>query len=175
MPIGARRLLLGVSGETGPSYAPVQQTSNSGTLSSSLVLTLGTNVTAGDAVIIEVGTSSTDATVSSISGCGVIWYRATGIDQGTGLGDVEIWYGSDSSGGSGVATITFSGVCTNSANLTEWPDFELLDRTNAGTGNSPSTPSITPTRTNELVIAAGNTIVGTGIGSDPLLPTPIPT
>ena len=68
--------------------------------------TLAGGVTAGDALVLVIADqSSNSAIVSSVSGGGVTWAKATSTGS-TANGDAEIWYGLNSSGTGGSTAIT---------------------------------------------------------------------
>jgi RHS repeat-associated protein len=150
------------------SIVPVQSvTQNVGSVSeSSQTVTLTSNVTAGDALVMTVvgnPVSGTLPVVSSITGGGVTWVRGVSGGNST-VGDDEVWYGLNSSGGSGTTTITitmtastpgigawigeFSGVAASSALDTSG--------TNSGTGTTLSEPSMTTTSNGDLILGTTN-------------------
>jgi hypothetical protein len=127
-----------------------------------------TGITQGNVLILTVvDTSQTTGTlgVSSVSGAGATWARATGVDSL--IGSVEIWYGLNTtgSGGSQTVTVTLAGSDTAGCQLDEWTNVEnvagIVDsRHPPFTNNASSTsPSITPTvgRLNELLYVASLT------------------
>ncbi len=128
---------------------------------SSVTPTLSTGVTAGDALILVIADqSSNSATVSSVSGGGVTWAKATSTGT-TSDGDAEIWYGVNSSGTSGstVISVSLSGTTNvQIADVSEWSGVattSALDKSAHATGSSAtiSAGSITPTESGELIIS----------------------
>jgi RHS repeat-associated protein len=132
---------------------------------SSITVTLPANVKAGDTLILMVADNplSTIPKVSTVTGGGVTWVR--GANGGTNAaGDDEVWYGVNSTGGSGTTTITatmtagtdtlaayaaeFSGVATTSPLDTSG--------TASGTGKTAASPTLTTTTAGDLVFETSN-------------------
>ena len=127
----------------------------------SVTPTLTSGVTAGDALILTIADqSSNSAIVSSVSGGGVTWVKATSTGT-TANGDAEVWYGLDSSGTSGSTAITVTlnhSTNVQIANVSEWSGVATtgaLDKTNNAnnTTASISAGSVTPTVSGELIIS----------------------
>ncbi len=128
---------------------------------SSVTPTLTSGVTDGDALILVVADESDNsAIVSSVSGGGVTWAKATSTGTSAN-GDAEIWYGLDSSGTSGSTVITVTlnhSTNVQIADVSEWSGLATsgaLDQsTNANnTTASISAGSVTPTVSGELIIS----------------------
>ncbi|MGO9855004.1 MAG: beta strand repeat-containing protein, partial [Acidimicrobiales bacterium] len=128
---------------------------------SSVTPTLTSGVTAGDALVLTIADqSSNSAIVSSVSGGGVTWAKATSTGT-TANGDAEIWYGLNSSGTSGSTVITVTlnhSTNVQIANVSEWSGVATtgaLDKTNNANNNtaSISAGSVTPTVSGELIIS----------------------
>jgi hypothetical protein len=127
----------------------------------SVTPTLSTGITAGDALILVIGDqSSNSAIVSSVSGGGVTWAKATSTGSTTN-GDAEIWYGLNSSGTSGstVITVTVSGSTNvQIADVSEWSGVatsSALDKSAHANGSSASISagSVTPSQSGELIVS----------------------
>lgn len=137
-----------------------QSIQNASFASSSVTLTLLGAVTAGDLLVVaSFSSASPDPTITSITGGGVTWAKAVGVDEThAGHGYVEIWYGTGASGASNAVTITYSAVPTAAATLFDWSGADALDQTGSATDggvsvSSWSSPSLTPSVANELFIA----------------------
>lgn len=137
------------------SIVAVQNATTNITAGGSATVTLPNTVTAGDALVAVVGSDpyASLPKVSTISGGGVTWVKgAAGGDSA--VGDDEIWYGLDSTGGSGTTSITvtmtastndvgawvgeFTGVASGSA--------LDVENTTTGTGTAVSTLRCRPPR-----------------------------
>ncbi len=150
------------------SIVPVQSATQNVSSSdvSSQTVTLSSNVTAGDALVLEIvgdPVSGTLPVVSSISGGGVSWVRGTSGGNST-VGDDEIWYGLNSSGGSGTTTVTIT-MSAGTSQIGAWlgeftglASASALDThgTNSGTGTTLSAPSMTTTTGGDLILVATN-------------------
>jgi hypothetical protein len=146
---------------------PVQSaTTNYGSAASSTSVTLSSNVTAGDALVLAVSTSTPSgatAAVSSVTGGGVTWQRGSSGGDAT-VGDLEIWYGTASSGGSGTETISVT-LSNANAEVGAWvgefsgvASASALDASGAttGSGKTISAPAMTADATGDLVVDAVN-------------------
>jgi hypothetical protein len=133
---------------------------------SSTTVTLPATVTEGDALVLEVGSdpASTVPVVSGVSGGGVTWTK--GAAGGTSAtGDDELWFGKDSTGGSGTRAVTVTMSAGNDdvgAYLAEFSGVAAtmaLDAhaTKSGTGTVVSTPTLTTSQAGDLVVFAANT------------------
>jgi hypothetical protein len=124
--------------------------------------TLGANITPGNSVIM-VAQSYSAVAVTSVTGCGVTWLRAiSGVANVNVSGSLDIWYGTNSTGGSPTATVTFAGGNNNYALLLECSPISLenaakVENVQSGT---PTTPTLTPTQPGELCI--GSLAIGSG-------------
>jgi YD repeat-containing protein len=132
---------------------------------SSITVTLPANVTAGDALVLMVADNPKTSIpkVSTVTGGGVTWVR--GANGGTNAaGDDEVWYGVNSTGGSGTTTITATmtaGTDTLAAYVAEYSGVATtspLDTsgTNSGTGPTATSPSLTTTTAGDLVVETTN-------------------
>jgi RHS repeat-associated protein len=155
------------TGGAAASIVPVQSaTQNVGGTASSQTVTLSSNVTAGDTLVMTVvgnPVSGTLPVVSSITGGGVSWVRGTSGGNAT-VGDDEVWYGLDSSGGSGTTTLTITmtastpGIGAWVGEFTGIASSSALDTSgsNSGTGTTLSEPSMTTTSNGDLILATTN-------------------
>ncbi len=145
----------------------VQSASSTSGSGSTRTVSLPSSVTKGDAVVLQfVNTYDSTGTVSSVSGGGVTWHRATQENDDLVTADSEIWYGLGSSGGSGSATVTVTLSTSTSSPYSiaasEWSGVGGLDQAPSGlldhTGSTPAkAPVITPSATGDLFIG----VVGT--------------
>jgi len=145
------------------SITAVQNSSSETVTSNTERITLPANVTAGDALVLVFSNTSDAINVSSVSGGGVTWTKATVENDDAVTADSEIWYGLASSGGSGTstitATLTSAAAKAYAVNVSEWAGVGGLDQAPAGTldhtGSSPAkAPLITPTHSGDLFIGA---------------------
>lgn len=151
------------------SALPIQQqaaVSAAGTIA----ITLASQPTQGNTLVIFAGTSDTTVIFSNISQTGVTWQRAVSGSSSTRI--VEIWYGNIGAGASTGITVNLSGTpaSTYRGGISEWGGLlssGALSVTGDNNGNSTTvtTASITPpVGYNVLLIAssrAGNTSVPT--------------
>ncbi|MGA2037590.1 MAG: IPT/TIG domain-containing protein, partial [Acidimicrobiales bacterium] len=150
---------------TSPAEAPAAitevQNSSSDTVSgSSETVRLPANVTPGDALVLLFGNTHDTVGVRSISGGGVSWSRVNREYDGSTTANIEVWYGTSSSGGSNTVTVRLSGTAgaTYPVNVSEWSGIGGLDQT-LGTVNhtgstTASTPSYPPAYADDLYVGA---------------------
>jgi RHS repeat-associated protein len=152
---------------SGATIKPVQQAATNVTTNpaSTTTVTLPATVTAGDALVLEVGTDpgSSLPTVSSVVGGGVTWIKGSGVTVNS-VGDQETWYGTGSTGGPGTITVTMSNANnTFGAAIQEFSGVATTNpldgtATNTGSGSTTvTTPAVTTTTTGDLVYDSANT------------------
>lgn len=132
--------------------------------STTTTVTLPGNVTAGDALIL-VGdiTSGANHTISAVTGGGVTWHVAQ-RQTTSAVADAEIWYGMGSSGGAAAKSVTVTLNSTKASvimlDLSEWSHVSTFHSTvvaktkSASKNKSITTGTVTPTTSNELLVAA---------------------
>src|ERR1019366_7555265 len=150
--------------ETSGVITPVQNSSTETASGTTEKVTLVSNVTAGDGLVLLFSNADDTNTVSSVSGGGVTWTRVDQEnDDAAGTADTEIWYGLGSTGGAGTTTITvtLSGTVAKAypINVSEWSGIGGVDQAPAGTFNHTGSavadgPSITPTKSDDMFVAA---------------------
>jgi lysophospholipase L1-like esterase len=129
-------------------------------------VTMPSNVEAGDQLILFAGafdsTFSANAVISTVTGGGT-WSKAIAHVGGGGTNYCqEIWYCLAATGGATTVTITYTAATASTtavALIQEHTCITGLDQTGGNTGLSTSwqAPSITPTKSNELVFIFGGT------------------
>lgn len=126
----------------------VQTNDSKGLVASAVAWNLTSNVTAGNAVVLCIATSTPGNSVSAVTGCGITNWALIGthstVTSGEGL---EIWWGSGSTGGSKAITITVVGGAYSQA--TEFSGVGTLGSTAAGVAASQALAATT----GQLVVA----------------------
>lgn len=132
----------------------------------SCVATLGANVTAGNSVLVLIGTNGGTHTVSTVTGGGITTFTSAANVAGTSI-LAAIWYGHASDGSSAAITINTAAAFARMGVVV----LEVSGLANAGpeatnTGSAladanPSTGSATPSSASSIVVA-----VGAWIGND---------
>lgn len=147
-----------------------QTTTNSGAALSTLTLTLPSNPTAGDFIIVAVGVDfSSTTTVSSVASTNDTYVRAGSAATGANL-DAEIWYAPNVVGGANsnsiviTPTIVATGMGAYAFEFSGVLASGPLDQHN--TAASLTTATLTPGVANELFVAiAANFHVLTSAGT----------
>jgi len=118
------------------------------------------NHTAGNLLVVFVGTTSTTATVSSIADTAGNTYTYVTRIVGDLTGTIECWYAKNIAGNvSNVVTVTFSAsVYNRTITVDQYSGCDTsapLDQYNTGSGNSntPTTGNITTTVADEVLVA----------------------
>ena len=117
----------------------------------------------GDALVLAVGVFSSGSTVSSISGGGSAWQKASATTAGGG--DTELWLGAVTATGSSTITVTFSSSVSSktteldaqeyqysSATSTTWALDVAGSASTTGSSTTVTLPPLTPTGTGELYV-----------------------
>lgn len=140
--------------------ALVQQKLSQPTGATSFVnVVLDATPTNGNTLILTLRRGTTTNVITSITQTGATWSKATQVAANS---DSEIWYSTAASSASATVKVTFTSsasVTGTIINVSEWSGFSgsvTLDVSNtaSGTSQNPTSPSITTTKANELLIAA---------------------
>jgi hypothetical protein len=153
---------------SGMGIALVQSAGSTSWGPSPAAVAFSANTTAGNLLVAQIVTFSNDY-VSGVTGAGGSWTLASRELLSTGgTASCEIWYAADIGGGSETVTVTVPGGSSYVAvAISEWSGAATSSVLDQATGNTnvngggsayaPVTPSITPTVTGELLIAAAVT------------------
>lgn len=142
----------GGGGGGGGGSTLVQKNDNQSASTGSLVVTLPGVTTAGNTLIVAV--VNNNGFVTSITGGGVTTWAArkrSGVTEPT-----EIWSGLVDTTPSAAVTVNVIAASRVNAKVMEWTGALTVDVTNSASGSSvtPDSGSVTPTQTNDLVVAA---------------------
>jgi len=137
----------------------VGQTTNLSSSASTLATSLSPASTSGNTLVaIIVFAAGSSASVSSVSDSGGAWAKGP-VGFLTGINSrVEIWYRLGAPAVSSV-TVTLSSAKAVAVNISEWSGVTGFERSSSGNGLSSTTittPSLTTTNAQDLVIAATN-------------------
>ena len=137
----------------------VGQTTNLSSSASTLATSLSPASTSGNTLVaIIVFAAGSSASVSSVSDSGGAWAKGP-VGFLTGINSrVEIWYRLGAPAVSSV-TVTLSSAKAVAVNISEWSGVTGFERSSSGNGSSSTTittPSLTTTNAQDLVIAATN-------------------
>lgn len=130
------------------------QKSDSGTgpTGSGTAFNLPVNVTAGNAVVLCIATSTPANSVSAVTGCGVTWARiGTHLNVPSAEG-LEVWWGGSSAGGSKAVTPTIVGGYY--AQVTEFSGIGTTGTTAQNLTTTSTPQQAISATTGQLVIAA---------------------
>lgn len=134
--------------------------SSSGVSSRSVSFTYPT--TAGDIIVLEVGSNaySPQPSVSSVSGGGVSTWTLAKAASSSSVGDLEIWYGK-TTGSTGSVTATMSAGASEvglyALELTGAAAAVDVTGSHTGTSTTITSPSLTTTAKNDFVLLGANT------------------
>ena len=178
--VGSSVAISGNSAPTGATpSAPIQTAFNSGASLTSLTVNFSTNTTAGNTIVVCLGTAgNTNPTVTGITIGGVAdnFQRAGGLNNDAYFNS-EIWYDTACVGGQTSVVISFThgtGSPQTAAQIYEVSGGLWVDVTSANAGATigawSSTVSIAPTTTHakEIMfgaVLASNSISATGTGT----------
>ena len=166
------------------STSPIRQ--STGTGSSGLTVTQGTQPTNGNILVLLVACESVNinpiraSRVSSVSSTGTAWYYIANAINTSGYPflAIEIWWGKVGASAGGTVTVSFDLPVSNTVgNLTEWSGVQVatspVDIANSNSGRS-TTPTVPADFTSggygpeELVVIASAAITATPPSANPV-------